>query len=72
MICLPLNFDVSSRQFGEHRINAVLIDGAQRGRGQTQADVTILTLDPNLTTLQIRQKTPLRFVVCRSFENLRV
>jgi hypothetical protein len=59
----PLDICAIRAHFEQYGINAIFIDGAQRGIGQAQRHPTILRLYPQAATLQIRQKTTLRFIV---------
>jgi len=47
----------------QHRIDAVLVDRAQRSVGQPQVDPAVLALDPKAATLQVRQEPALGLVV---------
>jgi hypothetical protein len=49
--------------FNQHCVNAILVYGAKRNIGQTQANPALLALNPETAALQIRQKPTLSLVV---------
>lgn len=49
--------------FGQRRVNTILVNCPQCCIGQAQANPAILALNPESAMLQIRQKAPLGFVV---------
>ena len=50
-------------QFGQDGFDAVLVDQAQAGVGNAQADPAVLAFDPEAAVLQIRQEAALGLVV---------
>src|SRR6478672_8102142 len=60
----PLSDVLAARaHLGKHGFDTVLVDGAQASVGQAQADPAIFAVDPEPTTLQIRQEPALGLVV---------
>src|SRR2546428_12196655 len=53
----------ASAQIGQYGFDAVLVDQAQAGVGEPQADPAVFAFDPEATALQVRQKAPLGLVV---------
>src|SRR5579862_853974 len=58
-----LNLLAARTHFGEHDIEALLVDEAQAGAGEAHLDPAILALDPELAVLQVVQEAALRLVV---------
>src|SRR5215831_10983297 len=48
---------------GEHDVDSLLVDRAQRRIGEAQAHPAVLAFDPEPAPLQVGQEAPLRLVV---------
>jgi len=59
----PLYLAIAT-EFGQHDINAALVDDTHALGGYAQTHETLLGLDPEAVMLQVRQETTTGFVVC--------
>src|SRR5690349_23561276 len=50
-------------QLGDHGLDAILVDGAQRGVGNAQLQPTVLAGDPEAALVQVRQPAATGLVV---------
>eukprot|EP00825_Cyclidium_porcatum_P005651 TRINITY_DN1276_c0_g1_i1.p1 TRINITY_DN1276_c0_g1~~TRINITY_DN1276_c0_g1_i1.p1 ORF type:complete len:146 (-),score=14.48 TRINITY_DN1276_c0_g1_i1:4-441(-) len=53
----------ASTQIGQDGVNAVLVDQAQTGVGNAQAQEAVFRFDPETTVLQVRQETAFGSIV---------
>src|SRR5678815_3392954 len=63
MSCSSSDLFAAGAEFGQNAVDAVLVDGAQRVRGNPQLDPAVFAGDPETALVQVRQEAAAGLVV---------